>query len=55
MPMADLQITGVDRLESNRIVIQLSDGRALAFSLQKLLTLVPDEVVTGEGTKSTEA
>lgn len=44
--MADLHIKGVDILQGDEIVLQLSDGRSLALSLEKLLTLVPDDVKT---------
>lgn len=53
--MTNLHITGTDFLRGDEILIQLSDGRLLTFSLQKLLTLVPDSVTTEEDAKELKA
>lgn len=44
--MADLHITGVDHFHGDHIVVELSDDRTFSFSLESLLTLVPDQVIT---------
>ena len=44
--MRNLRIGNVGIMSENKILLELSDGRTLTFSLQKLLTLVPDETIT---------
>lgn len=46
--MADLHITLAALFRRDEILLELSDGRSLTLSLAKLLTLVPDSVVTEE-------
>ena len=53
--MADLHIVGASTQRKDLILIELSDGRSLAFSLEKLLTLVPDSVVTPEEAEKDDA
>ena len=47
--MTELHIIGAGLETTDEIAIELSDGRTLTFSLEKLLTLVPNAVVTDEG------
>lgn len=42
----DLHITSVNIMHRDKVIIDLSDGRTLLFSLVDMLTLVPDEVYT---------
>ena len=46
--MADLHVTSAGVLHDGEIVVELSDGRTLTFSVEKLLSLVPDSVATPE-------
>ena len=47
--MEDLHLVGAALENDEEILVELSDGRSLTFSLAKLLTLVPDTVATLEG------
>ena len=53
--MEDLHITGAVHMSGNKVMIQLSDERALIFSLEQLLTLTPDDVTTEEDVEEEEA
>ena len=44
--MTDPHITAVDTRNHHNIVLELSDGRTLVYSLENVLTLTPDEVIT---------
>lgn len=46
--MSDLRIHNVGVQHRNVILLELSDGRVLTYSLEKLLTLTPDEELTGD-------
>lgn len=47
--MEELHMTSAGMLSEDEVVIELTDGRTLAFSLEKILTLVPDDVTSDEG------
>ncbi|MGI4827580.1 MAG: hypothetical protein ACRYFU_05235 [Janthinobacterium lividum] len=53
--MADVHILDVNRQPVDDIIVELTDGRALTFSLQKFLTLVPDAVTTKEDAKKLDS
>ena len=53
--MADLHITSVGLLREDELVMELSDGRSLTFSLEKLLALVPNAVVNEEDATKDDA
>lgn len=44
--MNELQIKSAGVQHRNEILLELSDGRVLTFSLEKLLTLTPDVELT---------
>lgn len=44
--MDDVHVKNAAVESRNKVVIELSDGRVLLFSLEKLLSLDPDEELT---------
>lgn len=52
--MADVHLTSAALESRDEILVELSDGRSLTFSLEQLLTLVPDGVVTEEDAEKTD-
>ena len=53
--MNELHITGAGRHSDDLILVELSDGKSLTFSLKKLLTLVPDFAATPEDAEKDDA
>lgn len=46
--MSALHIKNANILHGDELIIELTDGRTITLSFEKLLTLIPDSVMTEE-------